>query len=191
VRLTDDDRLVGDSTDGEGFRRALVEAGHDPEGQPVVVIGAGGAARAVVQRLGRAGCAVTVVARRAEAAATAAALAPGGRAAGFDDLPAALDGAAFVVQATPVGMAGDLTVPFDPGLLRPGQVVADLVYHPLETPLLRAAAARGAHAVDGLGMLVHQAALQVEGWTGGEAPLEVMRAAARRALGEEAGGSRS
>jgi shikimate dehydrogenase len=89
-----------------------------------------------------------------------------------------------IVQATPIGMASDPTVPFDPGCLQGAQVVADLVYHPLETPLLAAARQHGAAAVDGLGMLVHQAALQVEAWTGREAPVAAMRLAAERALAQ-------
>jgi shikimate dehydrogenase len=80
-------------------------------------------------------------------------------------------------------MGGDAGLPLDPALLRPGHVVADLVYHPLETPLLAAARARGAAAVDGLGMLVHQAGLQLERWTGrAGAPVAAMRAAALAAL---------
>jgi len=71
---------------------------------------------------------------------------------------------------------------FDPGLLHPGQVVADLVYHPLVTPLLAAAAARGARTVGGLGMLVHQAAAAIENWTGQAAPVQAMWAAAQAVL---------
>ena len=70
----------------------------------------------------------------------------------------------------------------DPRRLRAGQVVVDLVYHPLRTPLLAAAAARGAATVDGLGMLVHQGARQLGLWTGLEAPVDVMRDAAEAAL---------
>ena len=69
-------------------------------------------------------------------------------------------------------------MPFDPSLLHAGQVVADLVYHPLDTALLRAAAAAGARTVDGLGMLVHQAVLQQELWTGIRPDPAPMRAAA-------------
>jgi shikimate dehydrogenase len=174
--------LVGDSTDGEGFRRSLVEAGHDPAGRSVLVLGAGGAARAVVLTLGRAGCDVTVAARRAEAAAQAAALAPAGRGMTWDQVAETVPTVDVIVQATPLGMAGAPSMPFDPGLLRPGQVVADLVYHPLETPFLAAAAQAGAAPVSGLGMLVHQAALQVEAWTGRPAPLSEMLTAARRQL---------
>jgi shikimate dehydrogenase len=90
-------------------------------------------------------------------------------------------GADLVVQATPVGMdgveAGPSALLFDPSLLHAGQVVADLVYHPLVTPLLAAAAERGAQTVGGLGMLVHQAALAIERWTGRTAPVEAMWAA--------------
>jgi shikimate dehydrogenase len=78
---------------------------------------------------------------------------------------------------------GDSTeLPIDAALLRPGQVVADLVYHPRRTPLLLAASERGCRIVDGLGMLVHQGARQFTLWTGVEAPREIMRAAAEAAL---------
>ena len=87
--------------------------------------------------------------------------APVARVGGPDDVTRA----DIVVNATSVGMGTD-DVPFDPALLRPGQVVSDLVYHPLETALLRAAASAGCTTVDGLGMLVHQAILQQDLWTG-------------------------
>ncbi len=182
VRLSDDGRLHGDSTDGEGFVRALREAGHDPTGRRVLVLGAGGAARAVVLALGRAGGVVTVAARRSGAAELAAAFAPGGAAVAWEEAAAVARTSELVVNATPIGMAGDPATPLPAEALRAGQVVADLIYHPLETPLLAAARAAGAAAVDGLGMLVHQAALQVEGWTGRPAPLAEMAGAARAAL---------
>jgi len=80
------------------------------------------------------------------------------------------------VNATPIGMAGDPGLPVEPVA---GQWVVDLVYHPLETPLLRRAGAVGAPTVGGLGMLVHQAALAFEQWTGVAAPLDAMWQAAR------------
>lgn len=174
VRLADG-RLRGHSTDGAGFVASLAEAGADPMGRRVVVLGAGGAARAVVDALGRAGAAeVVVVNRNADRAATAAALAgPVGRVGSAADVA----DAELVVNATSVGM-GTLELPLDPGLLRAGQVVADLVYHPLETALLAAARSAGARVVDGLGMLVHQAALQQELWLGARPDTAVMRAAA-------------
>jgi shikimate dehydrogenase len=183
VRLDPDDRLFGDSTDGEGFLRSLREAGHDPAGADVVVLGAGGAARAIALALGRASAQVVVCARRPEAAQVAAELA-GGRTAPWDDRADAATAAALVVNATPVGMAaeGPAELPVPATAFHAGQVFADLVYHPLETPLLRGARDQGATVVDGLGMLVHQAGLQIEGWTGLPAPIAVMRAAAVHAL---------
>jgi shikimate dehydrogenase len=186
VRRTDDGRLVGDSTDGEGFVRALREAGHEPAGRAVLVLGAGGAARSVVLALGRAGCTVTVAARRANAAGAAANLAAGATAIDWADAASAAAAADFVVNATPIGMAADPATPLPAAALHADQVVADLIYHPLETPLLTAARAAGAAAVEGLGMLVHQAALQVEGWTGRPAPVAAMAAAARRELAARA-----
>jgi shikimate dehydrogenase len=173
-----DDALFGDSTDGEGLVRALREEGCDPAGRSCAVLGAGGAGRAIVEALGAAGAQVTVVARRPDAAAEAAALAPGASATTFDRVAELVAAADVVVNATPLGMRGEAP-PFDPALLHPGQLVYDTVYHPAETALLAAARARGVSAANGLGMLVHQAALAFELWTGESAPLAVMREAAR------------
>jgi shikimate dehydrogenase len=180
VTLEPDDRLAGDSTDGEGFMRSLHDAGCDPAGVAAVVLGAGGAARAVAHALGAAGAKVTVCARRGEAAATAAGLA-GGTVVAWDDRADAVAAATLVVNATPVGMGGE-GLPVDAAAFQAGQVLADLVYHPIETALLAAARDRGVRTVDGLGMLVHQAGLQVERWTGVDAPIAAMAAAARAAL---------
>ncbi|MFM8303488.1 MAG: shikimate dehydrogenase [Actinomycetota bacterium] len=169
--------LVGDSTDGAGLVAALAEHGVDPAGRRVLVLGAGGAARAIVDALGRAHATVTVAARRGDAGARAAALAPGATAIGFTGLDAAVGAADVVVNATPIGMGGEAP-PFDPARLRPDQFVYDTVYHPSPTPLLAAANERGIPAAGGVSMLVHQAALAFTIWTGEPAPLEVMRAAA-------------
>jgi shikimate dehydrogenase len=175
-----DGRTVGDSTDGPGFLAALADEGIAVEGRPVLVLGAGGAARAVVLALGRAGASVTVAARRPDAAEFAAGLAPAGRTVAFG----AVDTASFavIVNATPLGMSGGDPLPDDPEALRAGQAVVDLVYRPADTPLLTAARARGATAVNGLGMLLHQAARSFTLWTGHEAPLDAMRAAVTAAL---------
>jgi shikimate dehydrogenase len=181
VTAQPDGTLVGSSTDGQGFLRALADAGRHPHEQTVLLLGAGGAARAVGFALGREGAGVVVCARRADAAQPAAELAAG-RAAPWDernDLARRLD---IIVNATPIGMGANNDVPIAADAIRPGQIVVDLVYHPIETPLLAAARAAGAIAVDGLGMLVHQAALQVEYWTGHDAPVAAMRAAAKAAL---------
>ena len=174
--LAQDGRLLGDSTDGEGLVRALLDEGCTPDGQRCVVLGAGGAARAIALALGVAGAHVTVAARRSSAAESAAGLAPGGEAC---DLAAATDAvaaASIVINATPLGMQGE-DPPFDTTVLGPSHIVIDTIY-PAETPLVSAARTQGARAATGLGMLVHQAALSFVRFTGIDAPLEVMREAA-------------
>jgi shikimate dehydrogenase len=169
-----DGALVGHSTDGEGFLRALADEDVIPSGRRCLVLGAGGAARAVAHALGGAGADVTVAARREDAARSAAALAPGGNAVTLDDVP--VETFDLVVNATPLGMH-DEPPPIDVARIRPEQFVYDTVY-PGETPLLIEARRRGAGAAGGLGMLVHQGALSFELWTGGTPPLDVMRRAA-------------
>jgi shikimate dehydrogenase len=181
LRRQADGTIFGDSTDGEGFVRSLVDAGHDPAGMNVLLLGAGGAARAVAVALTRRGATVTCAARRPDAADEVAALCDGAAAA-LDGAPDLVSDVDLVVNGTPIGMGDDSRSPLPAGVLRPGLVVADLVYHPLATPLLEAARAAGAAAVDGLGMLVHQAAIQLEAWTGVDAPLAAMRAAAEAEL---------
>jgi shikimate dehydrogenase len=174
--------LVGHNTDGGGLLDALAaDEGLGPDGLRCAVLGAGGAARAVVRSLATAGAAeVTVINRTADRADAAAALAgPVGRVGVAAD---ARD-ADVVVNATSVGMGADpadrTASPLDPSLLRPGQTVVDLVYLPVQTPLLRLAAEAGARPVDGIGMLVHQAARSVALWTGVRPDVEAMGRAAR------------
>jgi shikimate dehydrogenase len=139
----------------------------------------------VVLALARAGAHVTVTARRPDPAASAAALAHA-PVVPWSERDAAVADADIVVNATPIGMGpvgeGNDATPIAHAALRRDLVVADLVYHPLETPLLAAARATGALVVDGLGMLVHQAALQVERWSGQPAPVAAMRRAVHAAL---------
>lgn len=174
VVLDDDGSTLGSSTDGDGFVASLGAEGVEVEGRRVVVIGAGGAARSIVDALGRAEVAdIAIVNRTVDAALTASELAVAAR-VGTDVDIAHAD---ILVNATSIGMAGDdLPVPVE--VLRDSLVVADIVYHPLATALLRAARAAGATVVDGLGMLVHQAVLQQERWTGHRPDPAVMRAAA-------------
>jgi shikimate dehydrogenase len=183
-----DGTLVGENTDGDGFVASLrLDHAVDPAGMRCVVLGAGGAARSVIRALGAAGAAEVAVVNRTPALAVEAAKLAGdvGRAVGQLASPAVIEQAELVVNATPIGMALGISeapdLPLDPGLLRPGQVVADLVVHPLVTPLLGEAESRGAHPVPGLGMLVHQAALAFEIWTGVDAPLDAMWQAVRPA----------
>jgi shikimate dehydrogenase len=186
-RATEDSELVGESTDGAGFVSALVgDEGFDPAGRRCVVLGTGGAARAVILALAGAGAAaIAVVGRRAEGAARAAGVAadtaepvvPDVASGGLRDLVAECH---LLVNATPAGMGGDDAVPFGirSAWLSRSLFVADLVYAPATTPLMAAARAAGAQCCNGLGMLIHQAAGQVELWTGRPAPLEAMSAAA-------------
>jgi shikimate dehydrogenase len=174
VVLRGDGTLAGDSTDGEGLLRSLADAGLDVAGRAVLVVGAGGAARASVLALDRAGARVTVAARRRDAAAAAAALAPGAAVAELvEGVGTEYD---VVLNATPVGMGGERLPVATPGA---GQWAVELIYHPEETPFLAAARAAGAAVVGGLGMLVHQAALGFEAMTGHPAPLDAMWEGAR------------
>ena len=183
--------LHGANTDGNGFLASLRRAADfEPAGKRCLVIGAGGAARAVTHALGRAGAADVAVVNRtpARAGAVAALAGSAGRAVAPADA-AQVAQSDLVGNATPVGMAGTVGPSGEsadeseqwlvaPALLHAGQVVTDLVYAPRPTPWLAASAAAGATTVDGLGMLVHQAALQLELWTGHTAPVDVMWQAA-------------
>jgi shikimate dehydrogenase len=170
--------LTGDSTDGAGLLAALGHAlGVDPAGMRCAVIGAGGAARAAIAALADAGASeVVVVNRTRERAEQAAALAGS---AGLVGEPESISRAELVIHATPAGMAGSVAdmAPIASYFHR-GQVVMDLIYVPSDTPMLRAAAERGATTLGGIGMLVHQAALAIEHWTARSAPVEHMWKAA-------------
>lgn len=178
------DELIGHNTDVDGFRELLVsDIGYDPSGARAVVLGAGGAARAVVCALDQLGAAgIDVVARRAEAAGQLRLLvsAARGEAHPWEEAAALCAQADVVVNATPLGTGGGDPVP--EAAFRRGQVVIDLVYEPPATELVRRARAAGADAWGGLGMLIHQAAASFKIWTGQEPPIEVMSAAALHAL---------
>lgn len=157
-----DGAISGDCTDGLGFLASL--GGFDPRAGPAVLLGAGGAARAIAAALLDAGCPrVTLVNRtRARAGALAAAL---GGAVAVADAPPLAD-AALLVNTTSLGMAGQPPLDLDLAALPPHALVADIVYVPRETPLLHAAAARGLATVGGLGMLLHQAVPGFAAWFG-------------------------
>lgn len=179
VVMQPDGRLAGYSTDGAGFLASLRDAGVDPVDLKVAVLGAGGAARSVIDSLARSGAGrIAVVNRSADRASVAAALAGDVGVVGDSSDIAAAD---LVINATSIGMGTD-QAPCDLALIHSQQIVADLVYHPLETTLLAAARDAGARVVDGLGMLVHQAAIQQQLWTGIRPDPIMMRAAAEREL---------
>lgn len=182
------DELVGHNTDVDGFAEFLVgDIGYDPRGRRVLVLGAGGAARAVVKALGDLGAAeIVVAARHKERARDVAHIAEAhtGAVASIVDWGRAHDLAGQVdvlVNATPLGMASEEALA---GVqLSATQLVVDLVYSPPSTPLLERARAAGASAWGGLGMLVCQAAASFRIWTSQDPPTEVMSAAAVRAIG--------
>jgi shikimate dehydrogenase len=162
-------KLAGSNTDAEGFNTNLdSEApGWDRDG-PAVVIGAGGAARAIVWALAARGFTkVSIINRTAGRAEKLASAFSCANAAGFESLEGALKDAALVVNCSTLGMTG--APPLEIGLsgVRRTATVCDIVYHPLETALLRQARERGLGAVDGLGMLLHQAVPGFEKWFGG------------------------
>ncbi|HEV2810738.1 MAG TPA: shikimate dehydrogenase [Acidimicrobiales bacterium] len=166
--------LTGESTDGAGLLAALAaDHGFDPSERRCLVLGAGGAARAVVLALAEGGAKeVVVVARRREQAARAATLAGSVGRAGMAADVADVD---LLVNATPVGDQLPLGVRADD--LGAGQLVVDLLYAPATTVLMDSAEARGAATANGVGMLVHQAALSFQLWTGEEMPLDAVRLA--------------
>jgi shikimate dehydrogenase len=163
-------RILADNTDGEGFLNALRQGVPDwrSDGGPATVLGAGGAARAVIVALLDAGVPEVILTNRTRATAEALHAEFGDRLRLADWTAAghSIEDSALVVNTTSLGMTGkpELLVPLDG--LRRGQVVMDLVYAPLETRLLREARAAGATAVDGLGMLLHQAVPAFERWFG-------------------------
>lgn len=170
-------KLVGDSTDGSGLVRAIETVAGGVEGLKVSILGSGAAARSIVFALGRAGVSEVVIVNRTQTAAeAAAALAPAARVGKESDVC----NSDIVINGTSVGMEGGpapTKLVLAPEYLSPDQLVVDIVYNPLETPLLKAATELGCGVMDGRSMLLHQAALSIESWTQKPAPLAVMEAA--------------
>jgi shikimate dehydrogenase len=192
-------RLIGHNTDAEGFRRALEnEGGAEIRGRTVLLLGAGGAARAVAFACLESGCGSLLIANRTVARArrlrrallerfpeARIAVVAGGKSA----FTAQAAGSDVIVNTTPLGTRPADPLPVPRGALRRGQVVMDIVYRPRVTQLLAAAAAAGARPVDGLAMLLHQGALAFELWTGLPAPLPAMRRALATASRSGTGGA--
>jgi shikimate dehydrogenase len=183
--------VLGMSTDGDGFVRSLYACDVELINRKVHVVGAGGAARSIIAALGAIdGCSITVSNRTFSAAVATAGLVDGAQAVGEEDVADAVRSADVVVNTTSVGMGLDQNigaVPLPVELISQRHVVADIVYHPLTTALLASAGARGATTVDGLGMLVHQAVLQCEAWTGFSPDPLKMRVAAEAELSRRSG----
>jgi len=190
--VVNEGRSIGYNTDWRGFLTALGEGGFDPQGKRAVVLGAGGAARAVVYALAQAGAQVTIL-NRTPARAQAlirdfSLLLPS---TSLFALPLTLQtleertaDAHLLVNTTPVGLWPEVDQsPWPEDLAFPGHLtVFDLVYNPRQTELLRQARTVGARVIGGLGMLVHQGAAAFELWTGEKAPAETMYEAASETL---------
>ena len=187
--------LTGYNTDATGFLRALLEKGIEPQGKNVLVLGAGGASRAVSLILADNGAERLIILNRAEELDWAHKLAASinqlyqidAKASELtrQNLAGYIEKTDVMVNATSVGMTPNVEgSPVDADLLRPGLVVFDVVYNPLRTRLLRDAEAAGAKIISGVEMLVWQGVLAFEKWTGQEAPPDLMRQEAIKQLEE-------
>ena len=174
--------LIGHNTDGDGFLNGLIhEAQFDPKGKKVAVIGAGGAARAVIEALARSGAASIMVVNRTPAKAESAADLAGevGAVGTLEDI----SGADLVVNATSIGMKdSQVDIPCSVDLLHSSQLVVDLIYHPLETRWISLAKQKGIDSYNGVSMLLFQAAEAFTLWTGEEAPTSIMQEAITQEL---------
>lgn len=180
-----DGSLLGENTDGKGFIRSVVEAGAELKGARAVILGAGGAARAISVELAVAGAAHITLVNRTLAKAEGLA-AHVFEKTGVATVPVKWEGeyaipesTQLVINATSIALApnNDDLVPLDYGTLRAGMLACDVIPNPPNTPFLKHAQTAGATALDGLGMLVYQGAIAFKMWTGEEAPIQIMRQA--------------
>jgi len=182
------EQLIGENTDGKGFLKSLQEI-RDPRGKNIVMFGAGGAARAVAVEVGLVGGKKISVVNRSESRGRELVTTLRDKAKLNADLvvwrgdfaiPADTD---IVINATSIGLYdADARLALDLNSLRPGMVVADVVFSPPQTRLLRDAAARGCRTLDGLGMLVNQGVIGVQYWTGVTPDAVIMRCALEEAM---------
>ncbi len=188
------DRFIGENTDGKGFLRGLrTDAGVDPRGKRVLVLGAGGAARAIATEVGLAGAAeIAVVNRSQERGETMVSDLRGSLSCPVRLFPwngtyLVPEDIGILVNATSIGLYPrvDAMPPVDLSRAHPGTLVCDAVFNPPETRLLAAARARGLATLDGLSMLVYQGVIGFELWTGCKAPEQIMKDALRAALTQE------
>ena len=192
--VNDNGKLKGYNTDALGFLQVLLKNGIEPKGKQVVLLGAGGAARAISFALADHGAELTILNRKQELDWAVALAAQVSKTYGEEinameldsiNLQKVLAGADILVNATSVGMSPHIEeTPVTAGLLKPCLVVYDIVYNPAETRLLREARQAGAQKIGGLDMLVGQGAAAFELWTGQKAPIDIMKQAAIKALQE-------
>ena len=161
-------RITGANTDGWGFLANLRAHGVDPKAGPALLLGAGGAARAIAAALMAEGVRVTIANRTAARAAQFVRDLPGPAIVPWEARHAAVADHALVVNTTALGMEGKEPMVLDLSRAAPGTAISDIVYVPLDTPLLQDAAARGLKPVEGLGMLLYQGIPGFRGWFGVE-----------------------
>ena len=193
--VNEDGVLKGYNTDATGFLQALAEKGIEPKGKHVVILGAGGASRAISLILADRGAHLTILNRLleldwavelADRISKAVATEVTALELNRENLAKPLAKADILVNATSVGMSPNIDqTPVDSDLLRPGLIVFDIVYNPIKTRLLRETEAAGAETISGLDMLVWQGVLAFEKWTGQKAPFDLMKREATKALGYE------
>ena len=192
--VNDDGVLRGYNTDATGFLQTLLERGGEPEKKNVVILGAGGASRAISFILAERGAHLVILNRLLEldwAEELASRISQiftkevEALELNEENLAKVLEKADIVVNATSVGMSPNIgETPIPAKLLKPGLIVFDIVYNPIKTRLLREAEATGTETIGGLDMLVWQGALAFEKWTGLKAPVKVMREEAIKGLQE-------
>ena len=177
-------KLAGYNTDGVGALNALREAGANPKEQAVLLIGAGGAARALAYALGEQGSGFTLMNRTLSKARHLVKQLKKEFNVNVKPAPLSINGlhsmlgqAQIIVNASSMGMNGKFDLPIKPTWLRPEHYVFELVYRPLETRLLQYASLAGARTITGLDMLVNQGACAFSLWTGRKAPVAEMRQA--------------
>jgi shikimate dehydrogenase len=188
--VNENGKLKGYNTDVEGFLQALTEHGFKPEGKKIIILGAGGASRAISYILAQAGAYLTILNRQQELdwAVDIARLINTNfkrevKVLELGHLPEVLTGADLLVNATSVGMSPNANVsPVHAKLLKGVPLIFDIVYNPIQTKLLKDAAAAGAKTIRGVDMLVWQGVAAFEKWTGKKAPVGLMRQTAVKIL---------
>lgn len=174
--IPDGDRLLGDNTDAYGFTASILEKYPDFAPDRALVLGAGGASRAVIVALQQMGASEVIIANRTLSKATALAEELGGTAASWEELPDLVGEASIVVNATSLGWHDEAVLADDVMSRIPvTSMVVDLTYR--QTPFLKSAEELGVRHLDGLGMLIHQGARSFELWFGTKPPVDVMKAA--------------
>ncbi|MEY4362065.1 MAG: shikimate dehydrogenase [Actinomycetota bacterium] len=186
ISFDDHGSTTGHSTDGDGLIASLLASDVEFGAQRLLVLGTGGAGRSVIEAASRSHPRSLLVSNRTAPDRELISSISSGMAeiVPWDDRSSALREVDIVINCTSIGMGDDRHLPFDPNAIGPAHVVVELIYHPIRTALMDAAQTRGARVVGGLGMLIHQAALQQQIWTGHLPDVEAMTRSALSALGE-------